>query len=260
MKTHSSVISILLLLFIITSNLNAQEGYAYNTDQKFSEAVSRISSILKSKVSFNGPVKDNLYPNFCDQKNIVVLEDRIELKNKKSKQTFVIYYSDLLKLNIRYHDDVYFSWVMIGDYLFQFSNPIKENGRVLYNDLKLIRNLVSARYYVNEIALFEPIASDYRGLKVKPTITEEQRKYVVQANLFNEEKKYDKAIELYLKVIAINPTSFPGAYSNLALLYAITENYYAAIYNMKKYIMLVPEAEDARAAQDKIYRWETKIE
>jgi hypothetical protein len=28
---------------------------------------------------------------------------------------------------------------------------------------------------------------------------------------------------------------------------------------MKKYLMLVPEAEDARAAQDKIYEWEAEI-
>lgn len=249
-----------LLLSVLTSSLKAQESYVQNNDTKFSEAVIRITTILKSKVSFNGPVKDNLYSYFCDQKNIVVLEDRIQLKNKATNQTLIIYYSNLSRMNIRYVDEVDFSWVMTGDYLFQFRNPIKENGRALFNDLILMRNLLNTRHYTNEIVLFEPIAAEYRGLKEKPIITEEQRKYVVQANLFNEEKKYDKAIELYLKVIAINPTSFPGAYSNLALLSAVTDNYYAAIYYMKKYIMLVPEAEDARNAQDKIYRWETKLE
>jgi len=28
---------------------------------------------------------------------------------------------------------------------------------------------------------------------------------------------------------------------------------------MKKYLMLMPDAEDARAAQDKIYEWELKM-
>ena len=49
-------------------------------------------------------------------------------------------------------------------------------------------------------------------------------------------------------------------YFNLALLSAHTGNYLYAIINMKKNLLLVPEAKDARAAQDKIYEWELKME
>jgi hypothetical protein len=43
------------------------------------------------------------------------------------------------------------------------------------------------------------------------------------------------------------------------LLSAQIHNFNDAILNMKKYLMLVPDAEDARSAQDKIYEWEDRI-
>ncbi len=109
------------------------------------------------------------------------------------------------------------------------------------------------------LVVFKPVAEQYHALQVKPEITEEQRKYIVQANLFNQKKEYDKAISLYNKVIEIEQTAYPAAYYNQALLLAQTQRFREAIYNMKKYLMLVPEAEDARAAQDKIYEWEAEL-
>jgi hypothetical protein len=40
------------------------------------------------------------------------------------------------------------------------------------------------------------------------------------------------------------------------LLSAQVKQYDDAIYHMKKYLLLVPDASDARGAQDKIYEWE----
>lgn len=42
-------------------------------------------------------------------------------------------------------------------------------------------------------------------------------------------------------------------------MYANTGKYYDAVYAMKQYLILSPEAEDARKAQDKIYEWELNI-
>lgn len=109
------------------------------------------------------------------------------------------------------------------------------------------------------LTAFKPLAEQYHALQVKPLVTEEQRKYIVQANALNEEKKYSEALELYKKAIEIHPTSYPSAYYNMALIAAQIQNYRYAILNMKKYLMLIPSAEDARAAQDKIYVWELKL-
>ncbi len=111
-----------------------------------------------------------------------------------------------------------------------------------------------------QLARFEPIAVQYRALKVKPAMSEEQRKFVVQANAFNQGKNYDKAIEKYLKAVDSNPTSYPAAYFNLALLYAQQKHPRRAIFYMKHYLLLEPDAKDARSARDKIYEWEALLE
>ena len=96
----------------------------------------------------------------------------------------------------------------------------------------------------------------YREMEVKPTVTEEQRKYIIQANSFTNDKLYEQAIEVYKKALAIDPVAYPAAYYNMALLLAEKKDFGEAIKNMKKYLLLVPDASDARAAQDKIYEWE----
>lgn len=122
-----------------------------------------------------------------------------------------------------------------------------------------MQGVLNERKFASDLLLFEPVAAKYRELKVKPTVKEEQRKYIVQANSFNEQKTYSKAIELYKKAIELDRTAYPAAYSNLALLSSQEKKYNAAIYYMKMYLLLAPDATDARSAQDKIYEWEAQI-
>ena len=142
------------------------------------------------------------------------------------------------------------------------------NRNLIWGDL-LILNLLSEKelltlqnnYLFNVYwGDFNKIVKEYNSLEIKPTVSEEQRKYIVQANALNEQKDYKTAIQLLTKVIQINPTSYPAAYFNLALISSQVGDYLNAIVNMKKYLSLVPEAEDARTAQDKIYEWEFMLE
>jgi tetratricopeptide (TPR) repeat protein len=110
-----------------------------------------------------------------------------------------------------------------------------------------------------QLSLFEPVAAQYRALAVKPPVSEEQRRLIVQANALTEQKKYRKAFEQYQKVIELDPTSFPGAYYNMALLGAQENAPVSAVFYMKHYLLLVPEAADARSAKDKIYEWEFMV-
>lgn len=93
----------------------------------------------------------------------------------------------------------------------------------------------------------------------KAEISEEQRKYIVQANVANENKDYENSLELFRKANEINPYAYPAAYFNMALIHANLFNYYQAVYAMKQYLIVAPDAEDARKAQDKIYEWELNI-
>jgi hypothetical protein len=103
---------------------------------------------------------------------------------------------------------------------------------------------------------FEALAASYRAAAAKPPVTEELRRYIVQANALGQQKDYTGALELYGKALAVDPVAYPEAYFNMALLAAQKGRYRPAIGFMKKYLLLVPEAKDARAAQDKIYEWE----
>jgi hypothetical protein len=135
---------------------------------------------------------------------------------------------------------------------------LKKAADNLYFIQKTLENLTEKQN--KELALFEPIAAEYRALSVKPQITEEQRRLVVQANAYNQRKDYAGAIDRYNKTIEHDPVSYPEAYFNLALLHEQQRLYTFAITYMKKYLMLVPDAEDARGAQDKIYEWEAWIQ
>lgn len=107
-----------------------------------------------------------------------------------------------------------------------------------------------------KLARFESKAAQYRGLKVKPSVSEDLRRLAVQADVASQQRRYNEAINEYLKVIQSDDTSYPLAYFNLALLLALEKKPLSAIFYMKHYLMLAPDAPDARKAQDKIYEWE----
>jgi tetratricopeptide (TPR) repeat protein len=98
----------------------------------------------------------------------------------------------------------------------------------------------------------------YPLLKTKPEISEQLRRYVVQATSATQEKKYDEAIALWTTTLNIAPYT-PIAYYNRALLYEMKGLYRYGISDMEKYVTLMPDAADARQAKDKIYEWEAKV-
>lgn len=111
---------------------------------------------------------------------------------------------------------------------------------------------------VKDVKDFDFIAAKYRALKEKPSISEDERKFIVQANAMSQLKNYKQAIEFYEKAIQVDPTN-PMVYNNQALLFVMVGRYDEAINRMKKYLKLLPDAADARAAQDKIYEWEAMM-
>ncbi len=122
------------------------------------------------------------------------------------------------------------------------------------NDKQLIEKRI------RELEDFQILSQKFREMPEKPSITEEQRKFLVQANIRNDEKKYTEALALYEKAVKIDPFTYPSAYYNMALISGQIKKYKYAVFNMKKYLELVPEAEDARKGQDKIYEWELNIQ
>jgi len=138
----------------------------------------------------------------------------------------------------------------IGKY--HFSICISEFPDLLF----YMQYMYGIKYSTDQVEAFKPVAQEYLSLKVRPRITEEQHMYFVQGNAMAEARQGQKAIRLYNKALAINPISYPEGYFNLAVIASLTGKYPFAVCCMKKYLMLMPDAEDERIARDKIYEWE----
>lgn len=116
-----------------------------------------------------------------------------------------------------------------------------------------------AESYAGLLADFTGKVKELQPSSPVSDVSEEQRKYIVQANSMNEKKDYYSALEKYEQAVMLDAFSYPTAYYNMALIAAQLEDYYYAIFNMKKYLLLVPGTDDSRAAQDKIYEWEAEV-
>jgi tetratricopeptide (TPR) repeat protein len=265
MKTLRLITLLAVLFFAASANAQTRSNkapVAYNPEhqpgiEEISKVKADIADLLKKMVMvWELKPGANEYTYWAHTKGTLVLDDRIEFR-RANRENIIVYFSDIIDYRVILNYDAInkFDRIYFGN--LQVVIPGKGNGRKFFDNLILIQNqLLENRK--SELGLFEPLAAQYRALKEKPTLSEEQRKYIVQANGFNEEKQYANAIEFYKKAIKADPVAYPAAYSNLALLSAQLQRYNAAIYYMKKYLLLVPETEDARSAQDKIYLWEAQ--
>ena len=143
--------------------------------------------------------------------------------------------------------------------LMSFLFAYREDAERFADDLYFIQKSMQ-KPHDDRQARFDAKLAEYRKTMVKPAVSEEQRKYIVQADALKGNKEYVRAIELYQKAVDVDPISYPGAYFNMALLAAQMNRYQQAIAYMKQYLDLGPQAKDARNAQDKIYEWELLLQ
>lgn len=86
---------------------------------------------------------------------------------------------------------------------------------------------------------------------------EEARRFRVIAEAAVKGKNLLGASENYEKALGIAPW-WPAGRFNRAFILGEMKQYGAAVREMKRYLLLMPEAPNARDAQDKIYEWEDK--
>jgi tetratricopeptide (TPR) repeat protein len=284
MKNNRLIIFLGLTLFssVSYSQLARTEINIYNPViqpgkdmRKVKEEITNMLTIDKASIGRTIVLdkKNNLTGEPTD---ILVLDDKIEFKLKN--RNIIIYFIDIIDdeitakgTNTISAENAYTSCyveLLLNNFVFSFEGPLWlrkqacsrfEEMKKYADDFYFIQYHLKQNLYKSQLALFDSIAAQYRELKVKPPVSEEQRRYIVQANYLNENKKYDQALETYLKATEINQTTYPTAYFNMALISALNNNFQYAIFNMKKYLILSPDAEDARSAQDKIYEWEAEI-
>jgi tetratricopeptide (TPR) repeat protein len=174
------------------------------------------------------------------------------------KDTITIFYKDIVNCRIIYYVKItdggfYMPYVRVKDHL------LTCGGKEVADLLFYMQHQYAVKYYEEELENFKPLALEYQASAEKPAMNGEQRKLFVQGNAMNKQSDYEDALNYYDKAFSLNPVSYPEGYYNYALIAALAEKYELAILNMKKYLLLMPNATDAVSAQDKIYEWEAVI-
>jgi len=108
----------------------------------------------------------------------------------------------------------------------------------------------------------EICGSIYRIMSLDPRLSvlpEEARKYVLRGDVLTEEGKFEEAVKEYRQAIQAAPY-IAKLYFNTAMVYGELKRHPQAIRSMKTYLNLAPEAPNARAVKDQIYKWEFKME
>lgn len=124
--------------------------------------------------------------------------------------------------------------------------------------LVVLRRAVERELGPKADAEFADTVKQFRAADPKPQLTEEVRKYLVQAEAAVREKDYQDAVDLFGEVVRIAPW-YPEGHFNYAMLLGEIGELVVAVHEMKRYLALVPDVPNAREAQDKIYEWERKI-
>jgi len=104
---------------------------------------------------------------------------------------------------------------------------------------------------------FQRTVQWFREQNPRPEFPEDARRFRVQAESAVRDKRFGDAAQRYAEALKVAPW-WPEGHFNRALVLAEANHHGEAIREMKRYLMLVPEAPNARAAQDKIYEWEDK--
>lgn len=99
-------------------------------------------------------------------------------------------------------------------------------------------------------------------LKTNPAaaeLPEEARKFALRGDVLIKEGSFGEALAEYRSALRIAPLN-PQLHFNTALIHGQLRAYRAAIRSMTIYLQLAPDAANARAAKDEIYKWEFMLE
>ena len=111
------------------------------------------------------------------------------------------------------------------------------------------------QYAVEEKQRFAAVVAQYHQTSSRPEAPEAVRRFQVRAVNAVRDKRYADAINAYEDGLKVAPW-WPQGHFNMALLLGQVHYYDEAVEQMQDYLALVPEAANARAAQDQVYRWQ----
>jgi tetratricopeptide (TPR) repeat protein len=112
-------------------------------------------------------------------------------------------------------------------------------------------------YAATELQKFDPQAQAWRAMPEKPKMPDDAYTHKVLAEAAYRNHDLMKAFVEYNLALQKFPT-WPEGQFNAALIGAELKRYRGAVFHMKEYLALAPDAPDAPAAKDKIILWQDK--
>lgn len=137
------------------------------------------------------------------------------------------------------------------------------NTRRSYDDRDVVRRFAIAwTWLAYQYSLPQNTDSEFRQLIASaPSIDDVRRESLrrtqIQVELALHENRQIDAARLYRQALTEAPTWADGHF-NQALIMGDLELFPHAIRYMQNYLVLAPDAPQARAAQDRIYQWEAR--
>jgi tetratricopeptide (TPR) repeat protein len=133
----------------------------------------------------------------------------------------------------------------------------EESVNRLANAFSVLIAAVAVPPSLDKDPAFQTVVNTYRSSATPPAFPEEARRFKVQAEAAVNEKRFDDAQDCYREALEVAPW-WPEGHFNRALVLGEVGDFATATVEMQRYLALMPDAPDARAAQDKIYVWEAK--
>ncbi len=106
-------------------------------------------------------------------------------------------------------------------------------------------------------AEFQPKAAAWRALPAKPAISDDVKQHRLLAEDAYQQKQFDTAAAEYEAGLEIDPLWAQGHF-NAAVIYGELKDYDDAIWHMRCYLELLPNAPDAQEARDQMLLWQGK--
>ncbi|HET8731152.1 MAG TPA: hypothetical protein VFM34_08605, partial [Moraxellaceae bacterium] len=104
----------------------------------------------------------------------------------------------------------------------------------------------------------QKLGEAHRAAGTTPGEAEALRRSEIQAETAIRNNQFAQAVAIYVSALDESPWWAQGHF-NLALLVGANHDFDTAIDEMRRYLVLAPDAPNARAAQDKIYEWEAGL-
>jgi len=186
--------------------------------------------------------------------NVVVRDDYFTINNQ-----YRFRFSELPQLSLSLSNfGKSPAFLLIGDkvsILTGYGETGNDAARVFASALLVLKRESSGEAASRAADEFATTVRNYRTAETKPTLSENSRRYKVQAESAAQAKDFENAADLYSKALYLAPW-WPEGHFNRALILGEVGDFESAIKEMRRYLRLVPDAPDARAAQDRIYEWE----